>query len=232
MTAADDLRASLAHETQHLLGATIAVTDEQWHAPSSLPGWTRAHLATHIARNADGLVRLIRGALDGTPAQMYPSDEVRDAEIAEGATRSGLELQQDLDASAGRFGQAFDELAESGRLDAVVTMRGGAEVPAGLLGVARLGEVVLHHADLALGYSLTEADGPALQALLEWASRRMGRKPEMPPVLLRWEGGELSVGKGEPTAVVEGTPAALLGWLTGRDGGAVTGADGIAPPPY
>ena len=49
----------IALATQSLLRDTIDLDEEQWHAPSLLPGWSRAHVATHIARNADALRRVL-----------------------------------------------------------------------------------------------------------------------------------------------------------------------------
>ena len=40
--------------TARLLGDTIALSDDEWRAPSRLPGWSRAHVASHVARQADG----------------------------------------------------------------------------------------------------------------------------------------------------------------------------------
>ena len=51
-----------------LLAAEVARSDERLlatareldiAAPSLLPGWTRGHVITHIARNADGYVNLL-----------------------------------------------------------------------------------------------------------------------------------------------------------------------------
>jgi maleylpyruvate isomerase len=47
--------------TGRLLATAAALTDAQAREPSLLPGWTRGHVLTHIARNADGMVNLPRG---------------------------------------------------------------------------------------------------------------------------------------------------------------------------
>lgn len=48
--------------TTVLLRDTISVTDDQWRGgPSRLPGWSRGHVATHLARNADAFTRLVNG---------------------------------------------------------------------------------------------------------------------------------------------------------------------------
>src|SRR5215210_3808210 len=96
--------------TQRLLGDTIRVGDDDWRGPSRLPEWSRGHVATHIARQADGIVRLTEWARTGERHDMYASSEQRAAEIEEGSGRTGLDLQIDLDTSAGRLGNAFDAL--------------------------------------------------------------------------------------------------------------------------
>ena len=56
-------------------------------AASLCEGWTRGHVLTHVARNADGLAALVRSAVDGTGETMYASPEQRDADIEAGADR-------------------------------------------------------------------------------------------------------------------------------------------------
>ena len=100
----ETLRGLVTGATQRLLGDTIAVDDQAWREPSRLPGWTRGHVATHIARHADGIVRLTEWARCGERLDMYVSAEQREADIEDGAVRSGLDLQIDLDTTAGRLG--------------------------------------------------------------------------------------------------------------------------------
>ena len=94
------------------------------------PDWTRGHVATHIAvvmlmPSADWPSGRVRERQD-----MYPSPEHRASEIEAGAGRSGLDLQIDLDTSAGRLSSAFEELDAADAWDAVVEMRGGIQVSA------------------------------------------------------------------------------------------------------
>ena len=42
-----------------LLASAAALSDEQLRGPSLLPGWSRGHVLSHIARNADGLSNLL-----------------------------------------------------------------------------------------------------------------------------------------------------------------------------
>ncbi len=75
-------------------------------SPSLCEGWTRGHVLTHVARNADGLAALIRSAVDGTGETMYASEEARDADIEAGADRSSAELLEDVEHSAAAAGRA------------------------------------------------------------------------------------------------------------------------------
>lgn len=233
-TEAERLRALVMHATQRLLGDTIMVSDEDWTAPSRLPSWSRAHVATHLARQADALSRLTQGVLSGRAQPMYASPEQRDSEIESGAQRPGLELQVDLDTAAENLDEHFDRVAQQGVWEATVELRGGDQVPVSQLPLARLSEVVLHHIDLDLGFTAEDVDQPTAERLLEWCAFRLRRRPDFPQLLLLSDSGfQQAVGSSGDRVTVGGTSAALLGWLTGRAGaGPLTGAEGIELPSF
>ena len=233
-TQLETLRELVRTATQRLLGDTILVTEQQWRAPSRLPDWTRGHVATHIARHADALCRLTQWARTGDRHDMYPSPEHRSHEIEAGAGRSGLELQIDLDSSAGRLSSAFEELDAANAWDAVVEMRGGLQVPARLLPLSRLLEVVIHHVDLDIGYEITDIDNQTAEWLLEWCAFRLRNREDFPKLQLTSDSGvTTAVGSlGEPI-VVSGSSANLIGWLLGRtDASAISGGDALQLPPF
>ena len=233
-TQLETLRGLVRTATQRLLGDTILVTDDQWRAPSRLPEWTRGHVATHIARHADAIGRLAQWARTGERQEMYASPEHRVSEIEAGAGRSGLDLQIDLDTSAGRLSSAFDELDAAGGWDAVVEMRGGLHVSARLLPLPRLLEVVIHHVDLDIGYEITDIDTQTAEWLLEWCAFRLQNRDDFPKLQLTSDSGlKLTLGSvGEPIAVT-GSSANLLGWLMSRtDTSAVTGGSGLRLPAF
>lgn len=230
-----DLRGLVAHATQALLGDCISVSDEDWAAPSRLPGWSRAHVATHLARQADAVGRLVEWARTGTWHDMYERGTQRDDEIDAGAGRSGLDLQIDLDTSADRLGDAFESLdAEHGKAwEAVVELRGGLSAPARLLPLARLTEVVLHHIDLDVGVDAADVDETTAEWLLEWAAFRLHHRDEFPALQLTSTSGfSIAVGSSGAPIPVSGTSAELLGWLTGRTSDDHLGGPGLVLPSF
>ena len=75
----------LGESTDRLLATADGLTDDEAAAPSRLPGWSRGHVLTHLARNADGFLNLLAWAASGDETPMYPSEEARDRGVEEGA---------------------------------------------------------------------------------------------------------------------------------------------------
>ncbi len=228
----DRLRRLVTVATQRLLGDTISVSDDDWRAPSRLPEWSRGHVASHIARQADALCRLASWARTGQRQDMYASPEQRSMEIEEGSRRSGLDLQIDLDTSAERLWEAWELLEVDGAWDAIVEMRGGLQVPARLLPLARLLEVAIHHVDLDIGYEISDIDPQTAEWLLEWCSFRLRGRVEFPKLELRsYSGFSITVGSAGDPIPISGSSPNLLGWLMNRvDASAVHGDEGLQLP--
>ena len=142
--------ARLGESTDRLLATADGLTDAQAAAPSRLPGWTRGHVLTHLARNADGFRNLLAWAATGDETPMYPSEEARDRGVEEGAGRPAAELAADLRASAAAFARAAQDLP-AGAWDALVARR-GVTFPARLILPRRRAELEIHHVDLGAGY--------------------------------------------------------------------------------
>lgn len=231
----DTVRTLLDHADRALLGATIALDDQDWRAPSTLASWTRGHVATHLCRHADGFGRLAAGALDGTEQEMYPGD--RDAEIEQGAGRTGVELQTDLDTTIGQLAAAFDQLAAADRWQTGVRLRDGNRVPAGLLPAGRLFEVVLHHIDLDLGTTVDDIDTATALPCLRWAAVRQRNRTDYPALRLSVDSQDsaaptidIGVPDSDDPTVVRGPANRLLGWLTQRcDADGLRGAPSSLP---
>jgi len=202
--------------TQTLLGETILLTDEQWGAPSRLPGWTRAHIASHLARNADGLTRVVQQLRDGLPTSLYDSEAAACADIERGSERAAMELQVDLDASASRLHEHFEELFNMPP-DRLVALTPTVTVRLDHLPVVRMNELVLHQIDLDIGYTYENIDPQAAHWLLAYNASRIGRNSAQPAIRIESDSGVNAVigGPGRPQ-VAQGPDNLLLAWLTGR----------------
>ncbi len=133
----------IQESTDRLLSSASALTDEQAAAPSRLPGWTRGHVLTHLARNADGFRNLMHWARTGTRTPMYPSEAARDEAIAAGAARSAADLTADLSHSAAAFAEAAAGLPAAAW--AAQVERRGQPFPAREILRTRLSELEFHH---------------------------------------------------------------------------------------
>lgn len=208
-----DVRRSKLSATQRLLGDTIAIADSDWTAPIQLPGWTRAHVAAHLALGADAMVEAVEATRAGRPVRpRTPAETMGDLEL--GAMRTGLELQIGLDTSAGRLQKLLDSL-EPDEWSLTVTWD-GIEVPLFALPLARLVEIVIHHVDLDCGYTLINLDARVARWMLEWETRHYPRALR-PGIDLRSDTGfRATLGDTSDLVTVTGSDASLVGWLTGR----------------
>lgn len=127
-----------------------AIDDVTVTGDSLLPGWTRGHVLTHLARNADSLARGLAGAIDGREVDRYPGPPgLRDQEIAEGARRPAADLVADVVGSAAALEatvSCMTAIAWEG-----TTRRAGRVEQAKRLPWLRWRELELHHVDLDLG---------------------------------------------------------------------------------
>jgi maleylpyruvate isomerase len=212
--------ALLAHETSLLMRTAAALDDDTIRVASVCEGWTRAHVLSHIARNADALGNLVDWAVTGTPRAMYASPDARDADIKAGSTRRSQEIFTDLEDSAARFASAAARLAGAAEL-AEVEMRGGRIVRGGQLPTLRLMEVVFHHVDLSAGYSFADADPGFVKRAITIAIERFRASGQAPSITLRGDEGD-TWSLGEGAQGVLGSNDALLLWLARGDGAGVS----------
>lgn len=159
--------------------------------PSTLPGWTVAHLLTHVARNADSVVRRLEGAIRNEVLDQYPGGrEGRAAEIEAGAGRPAVEVIEDLRASSAAVDRIYEQMPDEAwpRLTRGLS---GKEVPASTVAYQRWREVEIHLVDLDLGYTTADLPKSLVDKMLEEALPRLARRTD---------------------------PNALLGWVLGRGG--------------
>jgi maleylpyruvate isomerase len=202
--------------TARYLEALTELDDEALREPSLLPGWTRAHVVAHLARNADALATVLHGAQAGEPRAMYQSQEQRNSDIEATAAWEAERLRADAVASAGRWLQAANELHAS-NLEAPGSSRPDSEQwPVRRVGAMRRTEVEVHHADLGIGY--TAADWPAdfVAHLLKRRQRELEGTGQAMTLELS-DRDPVTIGTGGPT--VSGSAADVVWWLLGRGAG-------------
>jgi maleylpyruvate isomerase len=223
------LRARVTAATAVLRTSAGQISEQQAREPSLLPGWSRGHLLTHLARNADSLRNLLTWARTGVETPQYSSPEERSEGIERGAGRPAAELIADLDESAA----ALDAAAAS-----LPAAAWAAQVGWGHAGWytlwRRLTEVEIHHVDLGLGYSPEDwpeafASYSLEQYALDFAAARFPalvlRSSDIPVVVTIRPAGD------EPATTVTGPVRDLLAWLTGRSPGTGLSAEPAGPLP-
>ncbi|MEJ7691171.1 MAG: maleylpyruvate isomerase N-terminal domain-containing protein [Nocardioidaceae bacterium] len=103
---------ALESSTASLLRSLEDLDNDEVRAASLLPGWSRGHVLTHLARNADAMVNLVSWAHSGTETPMYASRDKRDADITSGAVRSAAALRADVRESHEQLLRAMAELSD------------------------------------------------------------------------------------------------------------------------
>jgi maleylpyruvate isomerase len=176
----DKVVAAHARLLQHL--DVVAQTDVR--RPSLLPGWTVAHLLTHMARNADSHVRRTEAAIAGVVVDQYPGGrEGRAADIEVGAQRSPDEILDDVRTSALALDAAWRSVPD-GAWAIVSRDVGGRERMLAELPSRRWQEVEVHLVDLDTGVSYRdwsdEFVASWLPRLQEWMRRATGDAAPLP----------------------------------------------------
>src|SRR3954447_9846157 len=170
---------------QTLLDRLTSLTDAQARQPCLLPGWSVGHLLTHVARNADSVVRRFEGAMRGEVVDQYAGGPVgREAEIDAGAHRAAAELVDDVRRTAA----AVDEINARMPAEAWTRMTrsvSGTESSAAHVLLSRWREVEIHHVDLGLGYTPTDWPPALMEACLPGVLATLPRRTD-PAALMAW----------------------------------------------
>jgi maleylpyruvate isomerase len=191
----DDLIDACAAAHRRLLASVDSLDDEEVRGMSLLPGWSRGHVVSHLARNADSHVWLFEGAAVGEVRRQYPTRDKRAEDIESGARHTAAQLRTDLHAACERLESAWRELSDD-LWDREGIVAAGPR-PMREIVFRRLRETEVHHVDLDVGYVPSQwpriyLDGelfrrlPALPdranhvALLSWLLGR-GEAPELSP---------------------------------------------------
>lgn len=216
--------AAIRAATERLLAHTDCLDDAAVRGPSTLPGWDRAMVLTHLARNADGTVGMLEGARRGEVVHQYPHGrEGRGADIETGRGSGAAAVAADLHAATAGLAEACAVMQPEDwdrEAEAFAGSAGDRQFPVWHMLVSRRREVEVHHVDLGLAYG--PANWPADFVTVELAlvagdlPRRLA--PGAAFRLVATDGlGEWRAGleDGDET-VVEAPGGQLLAWLLGR----------------
>jgi maleylpyruvate isomerase len=206
----------------HVLGYVARLDDDALAAPSRLPGWSRAHVVGHLARNADALQNLVTWARTGIETPMYTSVEQRADGIEVAAGQDPDTLRSDAVAASERLVIALDALGDE-TWDAPIRTARGRPITAVEIPWMRVRENWVHAVDLGTGATFADMPAGAVDRLVDEVARGLAGRADCPAVTLtatdRGRGRSWTIGpEGEQTDV-SGTAAELLAWLIGREPG-------------
>lgn len=209
-TGTPDVLALIPGHTERLLATARSLDDPG--APSLCEGWSRGHVLSHVARNADGLVALVGALVDRTGATMYASRPARDAEIDAGADRAVPELVTDVEQTASTLALELPRLGPEHGDRPLERTPGEIRGTAADIPLMRLREVVFHHVDLDAGFGFDDVEPDLVRLFLDEEVQRVREAGDAPDVTLATpDGDQWTIGLG--TASVTGSAASLLGWL-------------------
>ena len=202
-----------------------ALDEAAVRAPSALPGWSRAHLVTHLARNAEAIANLLTWADTGVERPMYGPGTARDDDIEAGSLRSADEIRADFVSSGAKLVDFASTLPER-VWTAPIRGRLGQPIAGANALTLRLAELTIHLVDLDCGHDFARATallGPYLGDVVEnmigmYTGEPPSRRLATTDGTHSWTMGDGSGG------TVTGRPGDLLAWVSGRaDGSALSG---------
>ncbi|MFS3129512.1 maleylpyruvate isomerase family mycothiol-dependent enzyme [Nocardioides sp. Bht2] len=222
------LRAALSDATQRWHQTITALADDDFAAPSGLPGWSRGHVIAHVALNGEAFLRVLRLGAAEQPASMYDTAEGRDLDIDALASAAPAEIRARAIAVDEAISEALCAFPEQ-LLDAVAHRLpdgGGFAFALREVPQRRLGEVEIHHADLGLATS-SRAAWPVEFSELLLSARTPGHRE------LRFTATDTDQtwGPDDAPVTLSGSSADLAWWLIGRGtGDGLTSSAGELPP--
>ena len=210
----------VGQSTRQLMSSVRGLDDQDVRAPSLLPGWTRGHLLTHLARNADALGNLLTWASTGVEMPMYPSREQRNADIEAGAARPVADQLADLERSHERFMDQASAMTERGWSRPIRYGARNKPATGGWVPMLRMGELEIHHTDLDVGHPPEQWSAAWVAEFLPSAIDDLDERAEEPLGLVATDTGARIGSRDREARMVQGPQAVLLAWVTGRSSGA------------
>jgi maleylpyruvate isomerase len=217
----------LAGSAARFLGTAQALTDGDLYQASALPGWTRAHVLTHLAQAADSRTGLLRAARAGRVGRQYPSEHARADAIDAGARRPPAAIRADLYRAVQDCLTAIREHPRQ-LWDAPAIWLGAGRRPIRGAVTSLRRELEYHHVDLAAGYQPADWPDDFTGTELSRVTALMNRRADAPPMILTCPTA-LHLGTSPPVDIT-GPAAPLLAWLSGRSNGSGLHPDAAALP--
>ncbi|KAF4410652.1 maleylpyruvate isomerase family mycothiol-dependent enzyme [Streptomyces lycii] len=207
-----------------LSAAVAGLTDAEARAPSALPGWSRAHVLSHIEGIGAALARQARYAVRGELIELYDGGRAvgRDAAIEAGAQRTADELRTALGQALAGAESAWRALGPADW--SLPTRYRDGDAAAALLCWWR--ELEIHTVDARLGAGPRDWSRDFCGHALDFLAPRA---PAGGLTLVATDGPETrSAGAGGVT--VRGALGDLTAWMAGRAPEGPLRCDGAALP--
>lgn len=230
----------VADATARLLATVSDLDETALRGPSRLPGWSRAHVVVHLARNADAQLRMIEGAVRSVSVEQYAGGERgRAQEIEAGTAADAAAVVAGLRSSVSALERRWATLPDDAWDLETVTLRFRRTVREGI--AARWREVEIHHVDLGCAYGPDNWPTEFVDAFLDRTIARLPARLATTSqdsslrwrlvdrdTMRTWRVDASSVASAEPgneaadadlaDAEIAGTGRHLLAWLVGRGG--------------
>lgn len=204
-SAADPIQIEIRSTMAELHDAIHRATDDQLAQPSSLPGWTRAHVVGHVAGFSHGMARQWEYGLLGELIELYTGGVAgRNAEIDALVALAPADLRRAADAALDRLGVAMESVTDWAM---PISYRDGRALD-GLKAAWR--EYAIHVVDLDLGIT---SDGWS-EALCGHLFGFLASRVPADAVLVLDSG--VRVGTGTAEILVHGSHQDVAAWLAGR----------------
>ena len=182
--------AGCAESHQRLLQSLDSLTDDQCREPSALPGWTRGHVLSHLARNAESHVHVLQCAARGEVGEQYVGGARARKEGIESHANDSAELlvnavRKSIYALEGQWAATNSEGWQGHGVNSA-----GASIAMSDIVFLRWREVEVHHADLALAFTFADWNSTYVryeldrQVMMWRASKPMGLTP-VPKIALQ-----------------------------------------------
>ncbi|MFI5697249.1 maleylpyruvate isomerase family mycothiol-dependent enzyme [Kribbella sp. NPDC051586] len=200
-----DVRAA----AEQLLALVADLDEPTARGASSLPGWSRGHVITHIAYFSEAMTRQVDEALQGRLIEMYDGGRPeRDASIEAGADRSAADLRAHLTAAVTTLLSSWDKVSPTDW--PLPILHRNSNLAAGLQATWR--ELTIHTTDLDLGVTPASWSSSFCLHLLDFLRPRT---PDGIHLVLKSPTATWENGSGEEVELT-GALTDLTAWYAGR----------------